>query len=61
MTDVSKSDLLDLLVVITQRYKGDHEIMSLVLRVLANVSCDQTYAEDIRSSGINNILLFINV
>lgn len=50
--DLPKDDLLQLLLVIAKRWENEREIMSLVLKALANVSCDPSYAEDIRSTGI---------
>lgn len=60
-TDVSRPDLLELLIVIAERYRDDHEIISLVLKVLANISCDPSYAEHIRSSGKHVIFKRITV
>ncbi|ODN06210.1 Protein SERAC1, partial [Orchesella cincta] len=51
-----RAELLDLMLVIAGQYPDNNEIMSLVLKVLANLSCDSSYADDIRKSGCLHLL-----
>lgn len=43
--------ILDVLVVIAKEYDNNVDIMSLVLKVLANLSCDPSAAQPIKDSG----------
>ncbi|CAL8077560.1 unnamed protein product [Orchesella dallaii] len=51
-----RAELLDLMLVIAGQYSDNNEIMSLLLKVLANLSCDSSYAEHIRKSGCLHLL-----
>ncbi|OXA62204.1 protein SERAC1 isoform X2 [Folsomia candida] len=56
ISELLSQDILDLLVVISREYRDSVDIMSLVLKVLANISCDTSSAQLIKDTGCLKIL-----
>lgn len=54
ISELLSQDILDLLVVISREYRDSVDIMSLVLKVLANISCDTSSAQLIKDTGTNS-------